>query len=118
MLASLKGESMPHRPKRKIRRPSWNLESDYFAREQRRVALVRDIQRQSLRFSEIGLECPNCDFPIWEAWLPDNALWRGCHCGSVCYPRQEPFDLEAWVQLTNHGDRVLTANMRRAASRN
>jgi hypothetical protein len=109
---------MPRRPKRKSKRPAWNFEPDYYEREAQRLAFVNHIQRRALRFSEIGVECPNCDFPIWQADLPDNTLWRGCHCGSVSYPAQEPFNLKSWVELTDHGDRVVAAINRRSASRN
>jgi hypothetical protein len=107
---------MPHRPKREIRRPSWNLEPDYHQREAQRLALVADIKSQALRFSEIGIECPSCDFPIWEALLPDGELWRGCHCLTLLWPpdlQAQPFSLKAWLEFVDRGNAVLTRKFNR-----
>lgn len=111
---------MPNRPN-KIKRPSWNLEPDYHRREAARLALVANIRKRSTLFIETALICEGCDRHIWEARLPGDVRWAGCHCLTFQFPpglKEHPLSLEFWNQIVSQGNAVLAWSSRQAASRN
>jgi hypothetical protein len=67
---------------------------------------------------ETSFVCPGCDHAIWEAWLPENALYRGCHCVTFCYSEKlkaQPFNVDHWSELIAQSDAVMASNISRFA---
>jgi hypothetical protein len=108
--------------KAKVTPPPWCLgEADYHRRERLRRHLVRELKRQAIRFTTTGLICLGCDQAIWEALLPGDVLWRGCHCLSLCLSeamKAQPFDAQRWEALTTSGGLLLAIEQRRWAELN
>lgn len=97
--------------KAKITRPTWCLgEMAYQERERLRRRLLRQIKQQAVNFQTNNVVCSGCDLAVWQAELPDDMLWRGCHCITLCLSdamKEQPFDLAHWSLLTTAGDLFL-----------